>query len=217
MKHPFSPWAASLLAVCVAWPAPLFAQVPDAPAPAAPAPAAPAPAAGPGPAAGPQNNFLGKDAPFLDPGSEIMTWDGKAWNVNNNRLFSARFEKYLNSEAENSAADASVPRGRQNDHRQAHTLPDFPRLAGPGFPTAAQGGQLPGGREPQRGPGLQRLQRLAGAARGPTDGRRQRCAGSGTQAHAVERGDDRAFQQPGLHQLEGQQGRTGPVSGRRKT
>ena len=107
MKHPFSSLVASLLAVCVALPAALFAQVPDAPAPAAPAPAAPAPAAGPGPAAGPQNNFLGKDAPFLDPGSDIMTWDGKAWNVNNNRLFSARFEKYLNSEAENSASDTS--------------------------------------------------------------------------------------------------------------
>ena len=106
MKRLFSPLLASLLAVCAALPATLSAQVPDAPAPAAPAPA-PAPAAAPGPAAGPQNNFLGKDAPFLDPGSEIMTWDGKAWNINNNRLFSARFEKYLNAEAENSAADAS--------------------------------------------------------------------------------------------------------------
>ncbi len=86
----------------------LPAQVPDAPAPA-PAPAAPAPAAGgaPAPAAhGTQpgnvggNNFLGKDVPFLDPGSEVLSWDGKHWNINDNRIFSARFEKYLNAEAE---------------------------------------------------------------------------------------------------------------------
>ncbi len=43
---------------------------------------------------------------MLDPGSEVMTWDGKHWNVNNNRLFGARFEKYLNAEAETTAADA---------------------------------------------------------------------------------------------------------------
>ena len=86
------------------------AQVPDAP-PGNPAPAAPAPASGsapaaPGnPAAGPSNNFLGKDVPFLDPGSEVLSWDGKHWNVNNNRVFDARFEKYLNAEAETNDAD----------------------------------------------------------------------------------------------------------------
>ena len=101
MKRP-SPLVAYILTVCAVLPGPLLAQVPDALAPAAPAPAAPAAQAAPS-----ENNFLGKDAPFLDPGSEIMTWDGKHWNINNNRLFSARFEKYLNAEAENSSADVS--------------------------------------------------------------------------------------------------------------
>ncbi len=81
----------------------LHAQVPDAAAPF------PAPAAQPAqPAAGGQKpgGFLGKDAPAFDPGSEVMTWDGKAWNINNNRLFQARFEKYLNAPEETTADDA---------------------------------------------------------------------------------------------------------------
>lgn len=41
------------------------------------------------------NQFLGNDTPFMDPGSETTTWNGKAWNVTNNRLFRGRFEKYL--------------------------------------------------------------------------------------------------------------------------
>jgi hypothetical protein len=81
------------------------AQVPDAPSPA-PAPAAtttaPAQGAKPG---GQKGGFLGKDVPAFDPGSEVMTWDGKSWNVNNNRLFQARFEKYLNAPEELTAAD----------------------------------------------------------------------------------------------------------------
>ena len=79
-----------------------LAQVPDAaPAPAAaPAAGGGAPAAGGGAAAGGGQSKgigLGKDVPMFDPGSEIMTWDGKSWNVNNNRIFQARFEKYLNA------------------------------------------------------------------------------------------------------------------------
>jgi hypothetical protein len=50
-------------------------------------------------------SFLGKDVPMFDPGSEIVTWDGKNWNINNNRLFNSRFEKYLNAPEENSDAD----------------------------------------------------------------------------------------------------------------
>ena len=75
---------------------------PPAPAQSAPAPASSAPA-GEQP---PGNNFLGRDVPFLDPGGEMLSWDGKHWNVNNNRLFGARFEKYLNAEAE-TGADAA--------------------------------------------------------------------------------------------------------------
>jgi hypothetical protein len=43
--------------------------------------------------------------PALDPGTEILTWDGKNWNVNNNRLFAARFEKYLNAPEATSEQD----------------------------------------------------------------------------------------------------------------
>jgi hypothetical protein len=78
----------------------LVAQVPDAPAPLA------APVAAPLPAASPPSNFLGQQVPMLDPGSDMLSWDGKHWNINNNRLFGARFEKYLNAEAEATDADS---------------------------------------------------------------------------------------------------------------
>lgn len=86
------------------------AQVPDPqPAPAQPAPVESQPAASsqPAGAAGKsgESSFLGKDMPFFNPGSEIVTWDGKSWNINNNRLFEARFEKYLNAPALNSETD----------------------------------------------------------------------------------------------------------------
>ncbi len=86
----------------------LCAQVPDAPAPAAPAgggPPAAQPAGNGGGGAKKGGNFLGKDVPAFDPGTETMTWDGKNWNVNNNRIFQARFEKYLNAPEETTAED----------------------------------------------------------------------------------------------------------------
>ena len=70
-----------------------------APQPAASAPNGNAPAkngAQSGSNAG-GSSFLGKDVPFFDPGSNIVTWDGKSWNISNNALFQARFEKYLNA------------------------------------------------------------------------------------------------------------------------
>ena len=81
------------------------AQNPPQPAPPQPAPPQPAPAqpAGGGAPAksGAQSgsnaggsSFLGKDVPFFDPGSNIVTWDGKSWNISNNAIFEARFEKY---------------------------------------------------------------------------------------------------------------------------
>ena len=84
----------------------LFAQVPDAP-PGPPGGAAPAGSAPAQPAAAPAGNtgtFLGKDVPKFDPKSELVTWDGKSWNINNNRVFQARFEKYLNAPEETDAA-----------------------------------------------------------------------------------------------------------------
>jgi hypothetical protein len=50
-----------------------------------------------------QGAFLGKDIPALDPGSEVLTWDGKIWNIQDQRVFRARFEKYLNAEEETGA------------------------------------------------------------------------------------------------------------------
>jgi len=35
--------------------------------------------------------------PILDPGTEIASWNGRSWNLANNRLFEARFEKYLST------------------------------------------------------------------------------------------------------------------------
>ena len=83
----------------------LAAQVPDAPS-AAPAPAPASSTSAPaGKPAGQKGGFLGKDVPVFDPGSEVLTWDGKSWNVNNNRIFQARFEKYLNAPEETTATD----------------------------------------------------------------------------------------------------------------
>ena len=35
--------------------------------------------------------------PSFDPGTDFVQWDGKRWNVNDNRVFEARFEKFLNA------------------------------------------------------------------------------------------------------------------------
>ncbi len=78
------------------------AQVAEPP-PAQPAPAPPPSSGGGG---GNHSSFLGKDLPFFDPDSETVTWDGKTWNVSNNRVFQARFEKYLNAPEENDAEAA---------------------------------------------------------------------------------------------------------------
>ena len=87
--------ALSILSVCTA-----FAQVPDAPAPGAAPPPAAAPVTGgsPGAKAKPaQGSPFGQEVPVLDPGSEVLTFNGKNWNVSNNRIFQARFEKFLNA------------------------------------------------------------------------------------------------------------------------
>jgi tetratricopeptide (TPR) repeat protein len=40
---------------------------------------------------------LGEEVPVFDPGTEVVSWGGKHWNISNNRIFQARFEKYLNA------------------------------------------------------------------------------------------------------------------------
>lgn len=49
--------------------------------------------------------FLGTDVPIFNPGTEVFSWDGQNWNINNNRLMRARFEKYLNTPPDNSKDD----------------------------------------------------------------------------------------------------------------
>jgi hypothetical protein len=83
--------SAALLAM-----APLGAQVLPAPGSSAPAPAANA-----NPAASSQNkgssngSMLGGALPTMDTGNEMVTWDGKSWALNNNRLVRSKFEIYL--------------------------------------------------------------------------------------------------------------------------
>ncbi len=45
--------------------------------------------------------------PHFDPASETLTWDGKSWNINNNRIFEMRFEKYLNAPEETTKDDTA--------------------------------------------------------------------------------------------------------------
>lgn len=55
----------------------------------------------------PQGNqqMLGNDVPYFDPTTDVFSFDGKNFNVNDNRVFRARFEKYLNAEEAGSEAD----------------------------------------------------------------------------------------------------------------
>ena len=39
--------------------------------------------------------FIGRDVPHFDPGNDTLAYDGKLTNISDNRLFRARFEKYL--------------------------------------------------------------------------------------------------------------------------
>ena len=53
------------------------------------------------PASGPKAPG-GMGLPTVDPSTEMVTWDGQTWNVTNNRLFQAQFERYLNTPEESS-------------------------------------------------------------------------------------------------------------------
>lgn len=68
-----------------------WTQVPDAPV-APPASSVPAPTRPP-----PGGSPLGEEIPVFDPATEIVTWGGKSWNISNQRIFQARFEKYLSA------------------------------------------------------------------------------------------------------------------------
>lgn len=49
--------------------------------------------------------MVGNDVPYLDPTTDVFTFDGKSFNVNDNRVFRARFEKYVNAEEASSEVD----------------------------------------------------------------------------------------------------------------
>jgi len=47
-----------------------------------------------------QANEAGGSLPALpgfDPGAEVATWNGRSWNISDNRIFQARFERYLST------------------------------------------------------------------------------------------------------------------------
>ena len=49
----------------------------------------------------------GLEIPLFDPANDSVTWNGQLWQVDNNRIFRARFEKYLNAPATEIAAQAA--------------------------------------------------------------------------------------------------------------
>ena len=48
--------------------------------------------------------LVGNEVPFVDPSAETVTFNGKNFAISDNRLFAARFERYLNEPEDNSAA-----------------------------------------------------------------------------------------------------------------
>lgn len=49
-------------------------------------------------------SFLGSELPFMDPNSEMVSWNGSTWAATDNRLMAARFERYLNEPEDSSEA-----------------------------------------------------------------------------------------------------------------
>jgi hypothetical protein len=85
------------------------AQVLPAPGPAqsSPPPANAHPSSGGGgqSSSGSNNSMMGGVLPHVDSGNEMVTWDGKMWQVNNNRLVRSKFEIYLATPEANGAED----------------------------------------------------------------------------------------------------------------
>ncbi len=51
------------------------------------------------------SSFLGKDMPFSRLGRGNCPWDGKNFSITDNRIFKARFEKYLNAPPQTTELD----------------------------------------------------------------------------------------------------------------
>lgn len=74
------------------------------------------------------NQVVGNDVPFFDPKSETFFFDGKTWNITDNRLFRARFEKYLNMPESTGEADKAYRKVMRDilDALSPHKKPDLP-------------------------------------------------------------------------------------------
>jgi hypothetical protein len=90
------------------------AQTPQAQPPTAVPSSVPAgsPAAQPAPAsAGPDGNSAGalfdNRLPALDPSNGLLRFNGQTWDINNNAIFKARFEKYLSVPEETGELEAA--------------------------------------------------------------------------------------------------------------
>jgi len=53
----------------------------------------------------PPKSPFGQEVPVMNPGSEIASWNGQNWNISDQRLYRARFEKYLAAPAATTAQD----------------------------------------------------------------------------------------------------------------
>jgi hypothetical protein len=88
-----------------------YAQVLPAPGPSqsSPPPASAHPSSGSGgggqSSSNAGNSMFGGALPHVDSGNEMVTWDGKTWQMNNNRLVRSKFEIYLATPEANGAED----------------------------------------------------------------------------------------------------------------
>jgi hypothetical protein len=106
---------------------PVWAQVftPQSTGTAAPSGTSPAPSGGGSAASSPAQGsskgndpLMGNVLPLFDPSSETLMFEGQMWDINDNRIFNARFEKYLNAPPADSAEDQAY-RATMEQIRQA--------------------------------------------------------------------------------------------------
>ena len=80
----------------------------------------------------PRNNqVVGNDVPFFDPTTNTFSFDGKTFNVQDNQVFRARFEKYLNAAESSSESDKAYREAIRGilDTLSPHNRKDRNRLA----------------------------------------------------------------------------------------
>ncbi len=80
----------------------------------------------------PRNNqVLGNDVPFLDPTTNTFSFDGKQFNIQDNQIFRARFEKFLNAAESSDESDLAYRKAIRDilDKLSPHNHNDKNRLA----------------------------------------------------------------------------------------